>query len=94
MFIYLILLNLVFGQKTDPPAFEFNYNYGTQNYTKQILNPSSFASKKKFRMGFQWGGDHRLFNIVILSEAKNPVEISSSLSRAEMNIVFFWNLIF
>ena len=94
MMIYLLLLNIVFGQKTDPPAFEFNYNYGTQNYTKQILNPSSFASKKKFRMGFQWGGDHRLFNIVILSEAKNPVEISRSLSGAEMNIVFFWNLIF
>ena len=101
MMIYLLLLNILFGQKADPPAFKFDYNYGTQNYTQQILNPSLFASKKKFRMGFQWGGDHRLFNIVILSilpvilsAAKNPVEISRSLSGAEMNIVFFWNLIF
>ena len=94
MMIYLLLLNILFGQKADPPAFKFDYNYGTQNYTQQILNPSLFASKKKFRMGFQWGGDHRLFNIVILSEAKNPVEISRSLSGAEMNIVFFIGIYF
>ncbi len=75
----------------------FNYNGNTNT----ILTEEGLDIDNPFIIGWQWGGDHRLFNIVILSilpvilsEAKNPVEISRSLSGAEMNIVFFWNLIF